>query len=215
MGGSGDPSPVTAYGVYVSMKASAKEVFGTDSLAGKKVLIQGLGNVGMHLVEHLSKEKAIMSVYDISEERVKQAVEEFGAKAVDPKTMFDLDIDIYAPCALGASVNDDTLGRLKCSIICGAANNQLADEKKHGEAVTKKGILYAPDFVVNAGGIINVYYELSGYVRERAMSHAEKIYDTTWNIIQTAKAEKIPTYLAANRIGEKRIEAIGKIKTRF
>jgi leucine dehydrogenase len=215
MGGSGDPSPVTAYGVYVSMKASAREVYGTDSLSGKKVLVQGLGNVGMHLVEHLHKEKAHLFVYDINEERVKYAVEKHGAKAVSPETMFDLDIDIYAPCALGASVNDDSLSRLKCSIICGAANNQLADEKKHGEAVMKKGILYAPDFVVNAGGIINVYYELNGYVRERAMAHAEKIYDTTWNIIQTAKAEKIPTYMAANRIAEKRIEAIGKIKMRF
>jgi len=215
MGGSGDPSPVTAYGVYVSMKASAKEVFGSDSLSGKKVLVQGLGNVGMHLAEHLHKEKAVLFVYDINEGRVKQAVEKLGAKAVTPEAMFDLDIDIYAPCALGASVNDDSLSRLKCSIICGAANNQLADEKIHGETVTKKGILYAPDFVVNAGGIINVYYELEGYVRERAMSHAEKIYDTTWNIIQTAKAEKIPTYMAANRIAEKRIEAVGKIKTRF
>jgi leucine dehydrogenase len=215
MGGSGDPSPVTAYGVYVSMKASAKEVYGTDSLAGKKVLVQGLGNVGMHLVEHLHAEKAIVSVYDINEERIKIAVEKHGAKAVNPDTMFDLDIDIYAPCALGASVNDNTLSRLKCAIICGAANNQLADEKIHGEAVTKKGILYAPDFVVNAGGIINVYYELSGYVRERAMAHAEQIYNTTANIIHVAKTEKIPTYLAANRIGEKRIEAIGKIKTRF
>ncbi len=215
MGGGGDPSPVTAYGVYVSMKASAKEVFGNDSLAGKKVLIQGLGNVGMHLVEYLAKEKAILYVYDISEERIKMAVDNHGATATTPDKMFDLAIDVYAPCALGATVNDDTLSKLKCSIICGAANNQLAEEKIHGEAVTKKGILYAPDFVVNAGGIINVYYELDGYVRERAMAHAEKIYDTTANIIQVAKTEKIPTYMAANRIAEQRIEAIGKIKVRF
>ena len=215
MGGGGDPSPVTAYGVYVSMKASAKEVFGNDSLAGKKVLVQGLGNVGMHLVEYLAKEKAILYVYDISEERIKMAVEKHGATATTPDKMFDLAIDVYAPCALGATVNDDTLSKLKCSIICGAANNQLAEEKIHGEAVTKKGILYAPDFVVNAGGIINVYYELDGYVRERAMAHAEKIYDTTANIIQVAKTEKIPTYMAANRIAEQRIEAIGKIKVRF
>lgn len=215
MGGGGDPSPVTAYGVYVSMKASAREVFGKDALEGKKVLVQGLGNVGMHLVEHLHKEKAVIYVYDINEERIKMAVEKFGGKRVDADKMFDLDIDIYAPCALGATVNDDTLSRLKCSIICGAANNQLADEKTHGEAVVKKGILYAPDFVVNAGGIINVYYELDHYVRERALAHAEKIYDTTWNIIQTAKAQSIPTYMAANRIAEQRIEAIGKLKTRF
>ncbi|HEX7413703.1 MAG TPA: Glu/Leu/Phe/Val dehydrogenase dimerization domain-containing protein, partial [Bacteroidia bacterium] len=215
MGGGGDPSPVTAYGVYVSMKASAKEVYGNDSLSGKKILVQGLGNVGIHLVEYLHKENAVMYVYDINEERVKLVVEKYGANAVKPDTMFGLAIDIYAPCALGATVNDDTLSKLKCTIICGSANNQLADEKIHGEVVTKKGILYAPDFVVNSGGIINVYYELEGYVRERAMTHAEKIYDTTWNIIQTAKAEKIPTYMAANRVAEKRIEAISKIKVRF
>lgn len=211
MGGSGDPSPVTAYGVYVSMKASAKEIYGTDSLAGKKVLVQGIGNVGMHLVEHISKEGAKVYVYDISEERIKTAVEKHKAEFVAADIMFDLDIDIYAPCALGATVNDDTLSKLKCKIICGAANNQLADEKKHGELVLQKGILYAPDFVVNAGGIINVYYELEGYNRDRAMAHAEKIYGTTWNIIQTAKTQNIPTYAAANKIAEQRIESIARI----
>ncbi|MES2567668.1 MAG: Glu/Leu/Phe/Val dehydrogenase dimerization domain-containing protein [Bacteroidota bacterium] len=211
MGGSGDPSPVTAYGVYVSMKASAKEAFGSDSLAGKKILVQGIGNVGMHLVEHLNKEGAKVYVYDISEERIKTAVDKYKAEFVPADKMFDLDIDIYAPCALGATVNDDTLSKLKCKVICGAANNQLADEKKHGEMVLSKGILYAPDFVVNAGGIINVFYELEGYNRERAMTHAEKIYGTTWNIIQTAKAQNIPTYAAANKIAEQRIESIARI----
>jgi len=211
MGGSGDPSPVTAYGVYVSMKASAKETWGSDSLSGKKVLVQGIGHVGESLVNYLTKEGAKVFVNDISEERVKDAVNKYKAEAVAADKMFDLDIDIYAPCALGATVNDDTLGRLKCKVICGAANNQLADEKKHGEMVGKKGILYSPDFVVNAGGIINVYYELEGYNRERAMSHAEKIYDNTWNVIQTAKNEGIPTYMAANVLAEKRIEAIARI----
>lgn len=211
MGGSGDPSPVTAYGVYVSMKASAKEAFGSDNLSGKKVLVQGIGNVGMHLVEHLTKEGAKVYVFDISEERIKYAVDTYKAEFVAADKMFDLDIDIYAPCALGATVNDDTLSKLKCKVICGAANNQLADEKKHGEAVTTKGILYAPDFVVNAGGIINVFYELEGYNRERAMAHAEKIYETTWNIIQTAKTQNIPTYVAANKIAEQRIESIARL----
>ncbi len=211
MGGSGDPSPVTAYGVYVSMKASAKEAFGSDNLSGKKVLVQGAGNVGLHLIEHITKEGAKVYVYDITEERVKLAVDKYKAEYVSADKMFDLDIDIYAPCALGATVNDDTLSRLKCSVICGAANNQLADEKKHGELVKSKGILYAPDFVVNAGGVINVYYELEGYNRERALSHAEKIYDTTWNIIQTAKTQNIPTYAAANYIAEQRIASIAKI----
>lgn len=211
MGGSGDPSPVTAYGVYVSMKASAREVWGSDSLAGKKVLVQGIGHVGEVLVDHLTKDGAKVYINDISEERLKSAAAKYKAEVVSADTMFDLDIDIYAPCALGATVNDDTLGRLKCKIICGAANNQLADEKIHGEAVGKQGILYAPDYVVNAGGIINVYYELEGYNRERAMSHAEKIYGTTASIFAMAKSEGIPTYVAANRLAEQRIEAIARI----
>ena len=211
MGGSGDPSPVTAYGVYVSMKASAKEVWGSDSLAGKKVLVQGIGHVGEVLVDYLSKDGAKVYINDINEERLKLVAAAYKAEVVSADVMFDLDIDIYAPCALGATVNDNTLGRLKCKIICGAANNQLADEKIHGEAVAKQGILYAPDYVVNAGGIINVYYELEGYNRERAMAHAEKIYATTHNIFQMAKADGIPTYMAANRLAEQRIEAIARI----
>jgi leucine dehydrogenase len=211
MGGSGDPSPVTAFGVYVSMKASAREVWGNDSLENKKVLVQGVGHVGEVLVEHLVKENAKVYVNDINAESVKKLASRYKVEVADSATMFDLDIDIYAPCALGATINDNTLERLKCKIICGAANNQLADETYHGEAVGKQGILYAPDFVVNAGGIINVYYELEGYNRERAMTHAENIYETTYNLFQLAKKEGIPTYMAANRLGEKRIEAIARI----
>jgi leucine dehydrogenase len=211
MGGSGDPSPVTAYGVYVSMKASAREVWGSDSLNGKKVLVQGIGHVGEVLVGHLTNEGAKVYINDISEERMASAAKKYNAQVVAGETMFDLDIDIYAPCALGATVNDNTLSKLKCKIICGAANNQLANEQHHGEMVGKQGILYAPDYVVNAGGIINVYYELDGYNRERAMTHAEKIYDTTYNLFQLAKKEGIPTYMAANRLGEQRIEAIARL----
>ncbi|MCW3075608.1 MAG: leucine dehydrogenase [Bacteroidetes bacterium] len=211
MGGSGDPSPVTAYGVYVSMKASAKEVWGSDSLSGKRVLVQGIGHVGEVLVSHLKNDGAIVCINDINEERLKEVSAKYNVEVVKANKMFDLDIDIYAPCALGATINDDTLSKLKCKIICGAANNQLANEKIHGEAVGKKGILYAPDFVVNAGGIINVYYELEGYNRERAMAHAEKIYETTSGIFHMAKKEGIPTYVAANRMAEQRIEAIAKI----
>jgi leucine dehydrogenase len=211
MGGSGDPSPVTAYGVYVSMKASARETWGNDSLNGKKVLVQGIGHVGEVLVSHLTKEGAKVYVNDINQERLKEVANKYKAEVVSADTMFDLDIDIYAPCALGATINDNTLSKLKCKIICGAANNQLADETIHGEAVGQKGILYAPDFVVNAGGIINVYYELDGYNRERALAHAEKIYDTTFNLFQLAKAEKIATYKAANKLGEQRLEAIARI----
>ncbi|HQQ93653.1 MAG TPA: Glu/Leu/Phe/Val dehydrogenase dimerization domain-containing protein [Bacteroidia bacterium] len=212
MGGSGNPSPVTAYGVYVSMKASAKETWGSDSLNSKKVLVQGIGHVGEVLVEHLSKEGAKVIIHDISEDKMKRVAAQYKTEIASPETMFDLDIDIYAPCALGATLNDDTLGRLKCKVICGAANNQLADETKHGEMVGRKGILYAPDYVVNAGGIINVYYELEGYNRERAMAHAEKIYTTTGTIFQLAKKEGIPTYMAANRLAEQRIEAMARIR---
>ncbi len=216
MGGSGDPSPVTAYGVYLSMKASAKEKWGNDSLAGKKVVVQGIGHVGESLVKHLVKEGAKVSIFDINEERVKAVAKETGAEVItDGSKIYDLEMDIYAPCALGATVNTDTLNRLKCAIICGAANNQLADENVHGKLVIEKGILYAPDFVVNAGGIINVYYELEGYNRERALAHAEKIYDTTLNIFKISKEQNIPTYVAANRLAEKRIADIAKIKVSF
>lgn len=153
-------------------------------------MVQGIGHVGEVLVSHLTKEGAKVYIHDISEERLKAAVDKYKAEVVSADKMFDLDIDIYAPCALGATLNDDTLSKLKSKIICGAANNQLADEKHHGELVGKQGILYAPDFVVNAGGIINVYYELEGYNRERAMTHAEKIYDTTFNLFQLAKKKE-------------------------
>lgn len=215
LGGSGDPSPVTAYGVYLGIKASAKEKWGNDGLSGKKAIVQGIGSVGMNLVKHLTKEGVKVYITDINEERLKQVAAETKAEVVASEKIYDVDADIYAPCALGATVNDDTLSRLKCSIIAGAANNQLADETKHGEAVIKKGILYAPDFVINAGGIINVYSELEGYNRERAMSKAEGIYNTTLSIFKMAKEESIPTYMAANKLAEKRIAEIAKIKASF
>lgn len=212
LGGSGDPSPVTAFGVYQAMKASAKERFGNDSLSGKKVALQGTGSVGRSLVGHLVKEGAKVFVNDINEDNLKRVSSDHKVEIVGADKFFDLDMDIYAPCALGATVNSDTLSRLKCSIICGAANNQLADEKVHGEEVIKKGILYAPDFVVNAGGLINVYSELNGYNRERALSQAENIYNTTLKIFEISKDKKIPTYQAANQLAEKRVSDIGKLK---
>src|SRR5690606_26015719 len=163
------------------------------------------------LVSHLTQEGAKVYINDISEDRLKFVSNKYKCEVVKADTMFDLDIDIYAPCALGATVNDNTLGRLRCKVICGAANNQLENEEVHGGLVGKQGILYAPDFVVNAGGIINVFYELEGYNRSRAMAHAEKIYDTTWNLFQLAKKEGIPTYKAANRLGEQRIADIARI----
>ncbi|GAB4452307.1 MAG: Glu/Leu/Phe/Val dehydrogenase [Bacteroidia bacterium] len=215
MGGSGDPSPVTAMGVWMGMKASAKKVYGNESLEGKKIIVQGLGNVGRHLIDYLAKEKAELLVFDIDEEKIKQVTKKYKVKLLSADELYSADADIYAPCALGATVNTQTLEQLKVKIICGSANNQLADEDIHGRMVEEKGILYAPDFVVNAGGIINVYYELEGYNRERALSHAERIYDTTMKIFEIAEKEKLPTYLAANRLAEERINAIAKLKARW
>lgn len=215
MGGSGDPSPVTAYGVYIAMKASAHEKWGNESLSGKKIVVQGIGHVGESLVNYLVKDGAKVFINDINETRLKAVAKETGAEVISAEMVYDMEMDIYAPCALGATVNTDTLNRLKCSIICGSANNQLADENIHGKMVIEKDILYAPDFVVNAGGIINVYYELEGYNRERALAHAEKIYQTTLNIFKIAKEQNIPTYMAANRLAEKRIADIGKVKLGF
>ncbi|MDP1744526.1 MAG: Glu/Leu/Phe/Val dehydrogenase dimerization domain-containing protein [Bacteroidota bacterium] len=215
MGGSGDPSPVTAYGVYIAMKASAHEKWGNESLSGKKIVVQGIGHVGESLVHYLVKDGAKVFINDINETRLNAVAKETGAEVISAEMVYDMEMDIYAPCALGATVNTDTLNRLKCSIICGSANNQLADENIHGKMVIEKDILYAPDFVVNAGGIINVYYELEGYNRERALAHAEKIYQTTLNIFKVAKEQNIPTYMAANRLAEKRIADIGKVKLGF
>jgi len=215
LGGSGDPSPVTAYGVYMGMKASAKKAYGSDSLEGKKVMVQGVGSVGYHLVEFLAKEGAIISVSDIYEPSIKKVVNEFKALAVDVKDVYTSDMDIYAPCALGATVNDQTLKDLKCSVIAGAANNQLAKETVHGAALKEAGILYAPDYVINSGGIINCYWELQGYNKDAALSQTEKIFDTTMKIFEQSEKENMPSYLAANKIAEERIRAIAKVKSSF
>jgi leucine dehydrogenase len=211
-GKSGDPSPVTAYGVYMGMKAAAKVQFGSDSLKGKKVAVQGVGHVGQYLVENLAKEGAEIYITDIHEQTLKNVANKFGAKVVGLDEIYDVDSDIYAPCALGATVNDETLDRLKCSIIAGAANNQLENENIHGVEVMKKGMIYVPDFMLNAGGVINCYAEVKNLSPEWAMSKAEDIYNTTLNILNRSKTENIPTYKIANQMAEERIEAIGKVK---
>ena len=211
-GKSGDPSPVTAHGVYVGMKACAKHQFGSDSLAGKKVAVQGVGHVGEYLVKALAEEHAEIFISDIHEPTLKRVAEQYGAHVVGLNEIYDVDMDIYAPCALGATVNDDTLSRLKCSIIAGAANNQLKQETVHGRAVMEKGIIYAPDFAINAGGVINCYSEVKGLSSEWAMGKAEEIYSTIYNIVKRSADENIPTYQIANKMAEERIEAIGKVK---
>lgn len=209
MGGNGNPSPVTAYGVYMGMKASAKFVWGTDSLAGKKVLVQGTGHVGETLIDYLTKEKATVFVNDINQERVKTIVAKYNAIAVTGN-IYAEEVDIYAPCALGATLNSETIPQLRCAIVSGAANNQLLDEKVHGQMLKDRGITYAPDFLINAGGIITVYAELEGYNMQKTMEETAKIYDTTLNILNTAKEQNITTARAALNVAMARIEAARK-----
>jgi leucine dehydrogenase len=207
LGLSGDPSPVTAYGVYVGIKAAAKDRWGSDSLAGKTVAVQGAGKVAYYLCRHLRSEGVKIIVTDIDQEKVKRVVAESGAKAVAPDVIYDQAAEIYAPCALGATINDDTLRRLKVEIIAGGANNQLA-ENRHGDELESRGILYAPDYVINGGGVINVYGEIHRWPAERAQKKAGEIYDTLLRIFEIAREEKIPTYRAADRLAEQRIGAV-------
>ncbi|MEH6991553.1 branched-chain amino acid dehydrogenase [Neobacillus drentensis] len=213
-GSSGNPSPVTAYGVYVGMKAAAKEAFGTDSLEGKVVAIQGVGNVAYTLCKYLHEEGAQLIVTDINKEAVQRAVEDFGARAVDPNEIYGVECDIYAPCALGATVNDDTIPQLKAKVIAGSANNQLKDTR-HGDLIHEMGIVYAPDYVINAGGVINVADELYGYNHERAMKKVDQIYASIEKVIAISKRDGIPTYVAADRMAEERIEKMRNSRSQF
>ncbi|MFA1711432.1 branched-chain amino acid dehydrogenase [Peribacillus frigoritolerans] len=213
-GSSGNPSPVTAYGVYRGMKAAAKEAFGTDSLEGKVVAVQGVGNVSYNLCRHLHEEGAKLIVTDINKESVARAVESFGATAVNPDEIYGVDCDIYAPCALGAVINDQTINQIRAKVIAGAANNQLK-ESVHGDQIHEKGIIYAPDYVINAGGVINVADELLGYNRERALKKVETVYDTIERVIEIAKRDHIPTYKAADRMAEERIARMRNSRSQF
>ncbi|MFQ3213614.1 MAG: leucine dehydrogenase [Marivirga sp.] len=216
MGGSGDPSPVTAYGVYMGMKASAKKAYGSDSLAGKKIAVQGVGQVGHYLINYLMEEGAAVSIADINENNIKRVTDRHKVEVVGADAIFDVKADIYAPCAMGATINNDSLSRLSASIICGAANNQLADEKQHGKMLTEKGIVYAPDFLVNAGGIINIFPELMGhYNKELAMQQTEGIYSKSLEIFAKAEGEEKTTHQAALEIAEKRIADMGKVKLAY
>lgn len=206
LGGSGNPSPITAYGVFMGMKAAAKFQFGTDKLEGKKVVVQGIGHVGETLVDYLTKENANVIVADINEERLQYINKTYGAEIFRGDNVYAADMDIYAPCALGATVNDDTINMLKAQVIAGAANNQLADEIKHGQLLQEKGIVYAPDFLINAGGIINVYAELEGYGKDEITRKTENIYNTTLEILDNANTNGVTTHQAALNIAQDRIE---------
>ncbi|MDT3427128.1 leucine dehydrogenase [Paenibacillus forsythiae] len=213
-GSSGNPSPVTAFGVYRGMKAAAKEAFGTDSLAGKTIAVQGVGHVAFSLCGHLQEEGARLIVADINKEAVRRAVETYGAQAVDPKDIVGVDCDIYAPCALGATINDQTLPLIKAKVIAGAANNQLK-EPRHGDALHEKGIVYAPDYVINAGGVINIADELNGYNKERALKQVAKIYDSIARVLEISREKGIPTHTAADHLAEERIALLKNSRSTF
>jgi len=215
IGGSGDPSPITALGVFMGIKACVKELYGNDNLAGRSVIVQGIGHVGEKLVKLLRDENVKVYATDINEDSLGQIAKKYGAEAVSNSKIFEIDADIYAPCALGATINSETIKKLKCGIIAGSANNQLEDEIVDGRMLLEKGILFAPDYVINAGGIINCYSELMGFSKKRTMQLTENIYEATRNVLKLSKCENISTIEAANKIAEKRIADIKKVKSSY
>ncbi len=202
---SGDPSPATAYGTFIGIKAAVKERLGRDSLEGLRVAVQGVGNVGFDLARQLKEAGAQLWVTDIHREALVQAGRELGATVVAPDEIFGLDVDVFAPCALGAILNDSTIPQLKAKIVAGAANNQLA-EARHGLELMKRGILYAPDYVINAGGIIDVYHERIGFDRSALLKHIEGIHDNLMEVFERARKEERPTGEVADAIAEERFK---------
>src|SRR5213596_3577398 len=211
IGKSGDPSPVTAYGVYRGMKACVHYRSGSDRLTGKTVALQGCGSVGYHLAKLLHAEGAHIVCTDIDPQRVRRVVEECGATAVATSEIYDVRADISAPCALGAVINDDTIRRLRVEIVAGGANNQLAEDR-HGDLLEERHVTYAPDYVINGGGLINVNAELHGWSPERARNKAGEIYDTILRVFEIAREERIPSYQAADRLAEQRIATIAQVR---
>jgi leucine dehydrogenase len=206
-GSSGDPSPVTARGVLRALEATLEETHGTKSLKGVKVAIQGIGYVGYPLAERIREGGGELWVTDMNEAALDKAKRELGAKVVPLDAIYDVECDIFSPCARGAILNAETIPRLKCRAIVGCANNQLKDESC-GHALEKRGILYAPDYAVNAGGIINIFYELGGsYDERKAFAKADEIYTTMKEIFRRSKAEKLPPFLLADKLAEERIRA--------
>jgi leucine dehydrogenase len=210
-GGSGDPSPFTAYGTLQGLLAALQVQYGNEDVGKYSFAVQGVGHVGMEYVKLLRERGAKVFVTDINKELVQRAVDDHGAEAVAPDQIYDVDADVYSPCALGGTINTNTLPRLKCKVICGAANNQLANDEI-GDEVQRTGILYAPDYAVNAGGLMNVSLEIDGYNRERAMRMLRTIYFNLGRIFEISKRDNIPTYKAADRMAEERITSIGKLR---
>ena len=205
-GKSGDPSPVTAHGVFRAVQASANTRWGSDSLEGKTVSIQGCGNVGRYLAQELHEAGARLIVSDIDPAKTARVAQATGAKVVGEDAIYSVAADIFSPCALGGIINDETIPLLKVQVVAGGANNQLLEER-HGHALEARGILYAPDYVANAGGVINVYGEVEGWDAQRALDKADDIYDTILRVFEIAESYKIPTYEAADRVAEQRLAA--------
>ena len=204
-GGAGNPSPNTALGVYMGMKAAAKQQFGTENLAGKKILVQGIGHVGEILVSHLVNEGALVIIADINEDRLLEIAKKYNVTIFTGNDIYAADVDIYAPCALGATINDDSVYKIKAKVIAGAANNQLADENVHGTILQERGVLYAPDFLINAGGIITVNSEIAKYDAAEIKRKTENIFNTTLEIFDYSIKNKVTPQKAAMILAENRI----------
>ena len=213
-GGSGDTSVMTGLGVYMGMKACAQEVWGADSLGGKRVAIQGFGKVAIQCAHHLLKEDAELVVTDVYDDALDRA-RDMGLKVVEPEAIYDVACDIFCPCALGGSINRDTIPRLQARVVAGGANNQLQTDED-GEELQQRGILYAPDYLINAGGLINLSAEIgSPYNADRAREKIERIYELMGRVIQVSKKEEISTARAADRIAEERLASVQAIKTLY
>lgn len=212
VGGSGDPSPVTAWGVFHSIRACLEVVYGSPDVEGRTVAIQGTGNVGQHLARYLAAEGANLIFTDINARRLDAIVSEVGGKVVEGDVYFETECDVLAPCAIGGIVNPRTIDTIKAPIICGGANNILEEEQRDGEALVERNITYAPDYVVNAGGLISVYSELKKWPHGKSMEDAANIFNTTKQILNLAKSDNLTTVAASNRIAEARIEKVAHIK---
>lgn len=212
-GGSGDPSPFTAFGTLQGIRASLQKKFGDEEIGKYSYAVQGVGHVGLELVKLLRRENARVFVADIYDEPVQAAVE-LGCEAVGVDDIYDVDADVFAPTALGGVINEQTIPRFKFKVVCGSANNQLADDEA-GNELDRRGIIYAPDYAVNAGGLMNVSIEFEGYNRERAKRMTRAIYYNVSKIFQIAERDGIPTWKAADRMAEERIAMVGKLKLPF
>lgn len=210
-GGSGDPSPFTAQGVIAGIRASLRERFGRDDIGDFRYAVQGVGHVGLDLVRRLREHDAAVCVTDVDRARVQRAIDEHGCSAVEPDAIYDTDAEVFCPCALGGVLDAGTVARLRCQIVAGAANNQLAGDAD-GDALHERGIVYAPDYAINAGGVMNVSLELEGYRAERAHAMVERIDATLTSIYRLARAECIPNWRAADRLAETRIAAMAGVR---